>query len=189
MGFTAAISRFSTVFCPDGTIRWLCVLALCGSLTSLLNAEDRDVSKRTKQIIGATATIKESTTGIPFASRIDTGAHSCSLHVEKVEINKESKKPLNNVGKSIRFLIKNEEGKSDWIETKIVGVVRVRSSALKNGDFDRRYKVPLTLELGDFRKEVLVTLNDRTEMDYPLLIGRNFLRGDFLVDVSIDTHD
>ena len=38
----------------------------------------------------------------------------------------------------------------------------------------------------DFRKEVLVTLNDRTDMEYPLLLGRNFLRGDFLVDVAQD---
>jgi hypothetical protein len=30
----------------------------------------------------------------------------------------------------------------------------------------------------------MVSLNDRTDMEYPLLIGRNFLRGDFLVDVE-----
>jgi hypothetical protein len=36
----------------------------------------------------------------------------------------------------------------------------------------------------DFEKKVLVTLNDRTDMEFPLLIGRNFLRGDFLVDVE-----
>jgi hypothetical protein len=44
--------------------------------------------------------------------------------------------------------------------------------------------VLLTLRWKDFEKEVLVTLNDRTDMEYPLLIGRNFLRGDFLVDVA-----
>jgi hypothetical protein len=26
-------------------------------------------------------------------------------------------------------------------------------------------------------------------MDYPLLVGRNFLRGDFLVDVDVDNND
>jgi hypothetical protein len=36
------------------------------------------------------------------------------------------------------------------------------------------------------RKEVLVTLNDRTSMEYPLLVGRNFLQSDFLVDVDED---
>jgi hypothetical protein len=33
-------------------------------------------------------------------------------------------------------------------------------------------------------KKVLVTLNDREQMKYPLLLGRNFLRDDFLVNVS-----
>jgi hypothetical protein len=34
-------------------------------------------------------------------------------------------------------------------------------------------------------KKVLVTLNDREKMKYPLLLGRNFLRNDFLVNVSL----
>ena len=53
-----------------------------------------------------------------------------------------------------------------------------------DGEFDHRYKVRLTLKWNDFEKEVVVTLNDRTDMEFPLLIGRNFLRGDFLVDVE-----
>jgi hypothetical protein len=36
---------------------------------------------------------------------------------------------------------------------------------------------------------VLVTLNDRADLDYPLLVGRNFLFDDFVVDVSLDNHD
>ena len=60
------------------------------------------------------------------------------------------------------------------------------ASSLKSGEVDHRYKVRLTLQWKDFRKEVLVTLNDRTSMEYPLFIGRNFLDSDFLVDVALD---
>jgi hypothetical protein len=35
---------------------------------------------------------------------------------------------------------------------------------------------------------VLVTLSDREKMKYPVLLGRNFLRGDFLVDVNLDVN-
>jgi hypothetical protein len=140
-----------------------------------------------KRIIGATAVLTEVNTGLPFAARIDTGAESCSLHVEKIEIKDESPRPIQNLGKSIRFLVKNEKGDKAWTETTISSVVRIRSSAQKEGEFDRRYKVRLSLRWEEFRKEVLVTLNDRTEMAYPLLIGRNFLRGDFLVDVEKDS--
>jgi hypothetical protein len=106
-----------------------------------------------------------------------------------MEIQDESPKRLHNIGKKVRFLIKGENGKSEWIETTIAGAVRVKSSVFKNGEFDRRYKVLLTLRWKDFEKEVLVTLNDRTDMEYPLLIGRNYLRGDFLVDVAKRKND
>jgi hypothetical protein len=91
---------------------------------------------------------------------------------------------VRNVGKSARVLLKDAKGNTEWIDTKIVAAVRVKSSALKLGEFDHRYKVRLTLKWNDFAKTVLVTLNDRTDMEYPLLIGRNYLRGDFLVDVA-----
>ncbi|HEY3395670.1 MAG TPA: RimK/LysX family protein [Lacipirellulaceae bacterium] len=142
------------------------------------------VSPAPKQIIGATDTFTEASTGIPFSARIDTGAKSCSLHVEQMEIKDEAPKRLANIGKTVRFLIQGKNGKSEWIETTIAGAVRVKSSVFKNGEFDRRYKVRLTLRWNEFEKEVLVTLNDRTDMEYPLLIGRNYLRGDFLVDVA-----
>ena len=32
----------------------------------------------------------------------------------------------------------------------------------------------------------MVTLKDREKMKYPLLLGRNFLKDDFLVDVNLD---
>jgi hypothetical protein len=163
------------------TVLTAIALAL-GGATNVRSQES--VSPKPQHIIGATATITEASTGIPFVARIDTGARSCSLHVEEMEIDDESPKRLDNVGKKVRFLIRGKDGKPEWIETTIAAAVRVKSSVFKNGEFDQRYKVLLTLQWKDFEKEVLVTLNDRTDMEYPLLVGRNYLRGDFLVDVA-----
>jgi hypothetical protein len=161
-------------------------LAAMFVLFGVLHAGGQEsVSILHKHIIGGTATIEEASTGIPFSARIDTGAKTCSIHVEEMEIKDESPRRLQNIGKSVRFRIKGENGKSDWIEREIVAAVRVKSSVFKNGEFDSRYKVRLALRWNDVEKEVLVTLNDRTDMMYPLLIGRNFLRGDFLVDVAL----
>jgi hypothetical protein len=155
-------------------------------LLTVVAAGAQSTDEKPKHVIGATAQLTESKSGLAFAARVDTGAASCSLHVERIEIKNESSKPIENVGKPIRFLVKNEKGEEKWIESTVARVVRVRSAAQKEGEFDRRYKVQLTLTWEDFRKDVLVTLNDRTEMTYPLLIGRNYLRGDFLVDVDKD---
>jgi hypothetical protein len=139
-----------------------------------------------KQIIGATATLTETSTRLSFPARVDTGAETCSLHVEKVDIEDRTRSRVRNIGKTIRFLLKGSDGRTKWVEAVVADAVRVKSSSLKGGEVDHRYKVRLTLEWKDVRKEVLVTLNDRTAMEYPLLVGRNFLEGDFLIDVELD---
>jgi hypothetical protein len=166
--------------------RGVALLAIPLCLWAAHDARGETVKAKKKQIIGATAEITEVGSGFTFPARIDTGAKSCSLHVEKIEIPDESPKRLHNVGKPIRFLITNEDGESQWIDSRIAAAVKIRTATTNR--FDRRYKVLLTLKWKDVQKEVLVTLNDRADMAYPLLIGRNFLHGDFLVDVDQDGH-
>jgi hypothetical protein len=187
--FLSAVKRLSSNCFAIGPGRATTLIAVCAVSVAITSAGGQTVSKPEKHIIGATAVLTEAISGLPFAARIDTGAASCSLHVEKMEIEGEQEKPLRNIGKPIRFQVKNEKGKTAWIEAKIAAVVRVRSSALKDGEVDRRYKVPLTLKWGDVSKEVLVTLNDRTDMKFPLLVGRNYLTRDFLVDVDLDSFE
>lgn len=175
-------STLSGQFYRRAFCAWPVVLAVVAH--AALAGEGESVSNHSKRIIGATATMTETESGLSFPARIDTGAQSCSLHVEKVEIDDAAKSRLKNVGKMARIQLKDVDGKSKWIETEIKAAVRVKSSSLKSGEYDQRYKVRLTLKWKDFSKDVLVTLNDRTDMEFPLLIGRNFLRDDFLVDVS-----
>jgi hypothetical protein len=156
---------------------------VCGNIS----ASGKDASANpAKRIVGATATVTEMNSGFAFPARIDTGAETCSLHVEKIEIQDKTARRTKNVGKSVRFLLKASDGKTKWVEGIVADAVRVKSSSLKSGEVDHRYKVRLTLQWKDVRKEVLVTLNDRTSMEYPLLVGRNFLQSDFLVDVDVD---
>ena len=146
-----------------------------------------------KCIIGATATLLEKQSELKFRARVDSGAKSCSLHVQKVKIEGESKQEdivermTENIGKVIHFEVKNGDDKTHILTSKIAGYVIIKNSTNKEGK--RRYKVPLTFRWKHMEKEVLVTLTDRTHMDYPLLLGRNFLRGDFLVDVELDSDD
>lgn len=158
-------------------------VGMCGNI----GASGKDLSANpTKRIIGATAMLTEMNSGFAFPARIDTGAETCSLHVEKIEIQDKTARRTKNVGKSVRFLLKGGDGKTKWVDGIVADAVRVKSSSLKSGEVDHRYKVRLTLQWKDVRKEVLVTLNDRTSMEYPLLVGRNFLQSDFLVDVDLD---
>jgi hypothetical protein len=136
------------------------------------------------RMIGATTLVTEMSTGVPLPARVDTGATCCSIHCAKFEIKDATEDPKTNIGKLVRFLIQPLDGedKGKWVESKIVDHVIVRTSERE----DERYKVRLKFRVDDVEKKVLVTLNDRENMKYPVLLGRNFLRDDFLVNVSLD---
>lgn len=78
-----------------------------------------------------------------------------------------------------------KDGKSRKIETRVASVVKVKTS--EHSEY--RYVVPLLMKWKDSEKIVLVTLNDRKNMKYRLLLGRNWLHGDFIVDVDINNED
>ncbi len=143
-------------------------------------AEESSTALGEKHVIGATATIEEVKTDLLFKARIDTGATTSSLNAEDWVIEDEAEEMADNVGKQIRFRVKNHDGKSEWIESRIAEVGLVKTSE----EEEHRYKVYVTLRWKDVKKKVLVTLNDRSHMKYPMLIGRNFLKGDFVVDVE-----
>lgn len=144
-------------------------------------AIEEEIGEPTFRRIGPVTTITEVSSGLPFPARVDTGATTCSIHYEEIEIEDAAEDPADNVGKRIRVLIQNADGEKEWVATKIVEHVTVRTST----DDEQRYKVPLKLRWQDVEKKVLVTLKDREKMKYPLLLGRNFLRGDFVVDVNL----
>jgi hypothetical protein len=148
-------------------------------------AEKQPTPQSTVRLIGATTVVTEVSTGLPLAARVDTGATSCSIHCEAFEIKDADPDPKVNIGKPVRFLVKHKKGEGEWVESKIADYVTIRTSESEN----ERYKVRLKLRWEDMEKKVLVTLNDRENMKYPLLLGRNFLRDDFVVNVSLDADE
>lgn len=135
-----------------------------------------------KLVIGATAIVREAQSQLLLRARVDTGAASCSIHCEKWKIEDEADDMEENIGKEIHILISNEHDQTEWVESRIDHCVVVKTSASR----EMRYKVPITLRWNDIEREVAVTLNNRGKMDYPLLLGRNFLRGTFLVDIDAE---
>jgi len=56
--------------------------------------------------------------------------------------------------------------------------------ASSNGQAEERFKVRLLVQLGGKKIRAWFTLADRSTQAYPVLIGRNVLRGKFIVDVK-----
>jgi hypothetical protein len=56
-----------------------------------------------------------------------------------------------------------------------------------NGTSERRYKIQLLCVVAGRRIRGWFTLADRSKQRYPVLLGRNILRGKFIVDVAVKT--
>ena len=133
-------------------------------------------------MIGATAQVIEQSSGVVLTARVDTGARITSLHCadDDLVIEDCSAVAEENTGKRARLRVHNKPGKSSWIETHIHSCVEVCNAE----HAEIRYCVKLPLRYGKVERPTLVTLNDRSTMTYRLLLGRNFLHGNFLVDVT-----
>ncbi len=107
--------------------------------------------------------------------KIDTGANSSSIHASYIS---EVKDP-NGDGLLLRFcLLGNRKLR---FEAKHYTKRKVKSS---NGVVQERFVVKMNVKLFGRTFKTDVTLAQRKEMKYPILLGRKLLRNRFVVDVS-----
>ncbi len=124
-----------------------------------------------KAVLGATEKVEIVPWRVTVPARIDTGAAHSSLDARSIE----------PVGENEVVFTLPEKLGGRRVRRKLVGWHVVKSS---DGGSERRPIVTLPIVLGGQRVVSQFTLNDRSHMDYPLLIGRNTLSGRFLVDVT-----
>jgi hypothetical protein len=107
-------------------------------------------------------------------TKIDTGAYNSSIHCEEI---KEIDGRL-----YCRFAYPlTAASNNKYLIFDTYNIAVVKSS---NGQSERRYKIMTSIFFGDKEYSIALTLTDRGEMRYPVLIGRKFLKKRFLVDVA-----
>jgi hypothetical protein len=109
-------------------------------------------------------------TGIP--AKIDTGARTSSLHAHVLDEFRRGRERF------VRFAV-DWDGVRHHCEAVHVDLRGITSS---NGDQQTRYviKTPLTIGNTTFRAEI--SLANRSQMQFPMLIGRTALRRRMVVD-------
>jgi hypothetical protein len=130
-----------------------------------------------KCIIGSTAHLFVKETNLQYQARIDTGAMLSSIHAYHIVIEtKHACSMFENKGKMLWFTSSNHLNQEVRVHAKIIDTLVIRSVM----GVESRYIVELHID----NRLVLASLKNRQEMDYKLLIGRNWLEGQYLVDVS-----
>ncbi|MCA6437508.1 MAG: ATP-dependent zinc protease [Bacteroidota bacterium] len=111
-------------------------------------------------------------------AKIDTGAYTNSLHCEKIEIVSHSAKAI------LRITIKLSE--TGLQKTKTIDFEEYTKKKIKNsfGELEERYVIKTLIKLGRKRIRTSISLSNRENMRYEVLIGRKMLKGKFLIDVN-----
>ncbi len=132
-----------------------------------------------KQIIGRSEKIDLPELKLKdISAKIDTGAYGCAIHCHKIrEVIKDRKKYLHF------DLLDPSHPK---YEKQVFKVKSFSKKRVKNsfGESEERYTIKSKIEIFNKLYAVELSLTDRSEMKYPVLIGRLFLEDRFIVDVS-----
>ncbi|MGL4854489.1 MAG: ATP-dependent zinc protease family protein [Lentisphaeria bacterium] len=107
-------------------------------------------------------------------AKLDTGADNSSIGASDiVEFEKDGKK-------WVRF---NIEFTAETLKMSLP-IKKITRIKRHNAESQTRIVVELDAKLGDIHQRVDFSLTSREKFNYPVLLGRNFLNGKFLVDSS-----
>ena len=106
-------------------------------------------------------------------AKIDTGAYTSSLHCENIEIITEN-------NHHVLYVKLNLNGEKEFRFENFI------QKKIKNsfGEMEERFVIRTHISLAKKRILASISLSNRDNMRYPVLIGRRMLKGKFIIDVN-----
>lgn len=109
-------------------------------------------------------------------AKVDTGARTSALHAFYIE-------PFTRDDADwIRFGIHPRQGSSEEVVHCETPVIDRRMVTDSGGHREERFVIETLVQLGDQPIKVEMTLTDRENMRFRMLLGRTAMRGHFIVD-------
>lgn len=128
-----------------------------------------------KEVIGWVEKVTIHPGALELKAKIDSGAKTSSIHCicqDFIEKNGE---------KYVSFVVTNYADKQVRLERKIERFATIKRHY---GEAQERAVIKLGICVAGVYKEAEVNVINRSGLNYQLLIGRNFLAGDFLIDTE-----
>lgn len=110
--------------------------------------------------------------------RVDSGAKTSSLHVDNIEADTREGDTW------VSFDIHPDIHNVERVVRRSSKVKEMRSIKSSNAAKEQRYVIETLITLGDRSWPIEVTLTDRSSMSYLMLLGRQAMLNDILVDPS-----
>ncbi|MGZ8217183.1 ATP-dependent zinc protease family protein [Methylomagnum sp.] len=141
-----------------------------------LSAEAERQPPREKLVMGWLESVFLRPWNLRVTAKLDTGANTSSLHADQIE-------HFSKDGEAwVRFTLEDGQGsRPQTVERPIVRAAYIKE---RLGRSSKRDVVKLTVCKNGRDYETEFTLVDRSNFNYPLLLGRSFLQDVALVDAS-----
>jgi len=110
--------------------------------------------------------------------RVDTGAKTSSLHVDNLEKIQKGGKPW------VKFDLHPDIYHVERVIKCEAALTDLRSIKSSNGVSETRYVISTLFQLGSNSWPIEITLTDRSDMSYLMLLGREGMKDRILVDPS-----
>lgn len=127
-----------------------------------------------KEIVGWVEKVKIFPSNLIVQGKLDTGADYSSLSASKIEEFEKDGEPW------VKFSVENRYGEVREISERVQRTALIKRHGGKSPQ--KRPVIRLSICLGSHYMQTDVNLVDRSNFDYQMLIGRNFLAGNVLID-------
>ncbi|ADJ28786.1 ATP-dependent zinc protease [Nitrosococcus watsonii] len=150
---------------------------LLGGVAKATDAGSEKKSTKERAIMGWVEPVVFIPWGVELKAKLDSGAKTSSLHAEHIVRFKKGDEEW--VRFALAVEIKGKEIKQFQMEQPLVRDVLIKRH---RGSAKRRPVVNLKLCLNGKHHRVQFSLVDRSQLNYPVLLGRRFLRKVALID-------
>ena len=131
------------------------------------------------ELIGWQEWVELSELGVPaIKAKIDTGAKTSSLHAFNIQ------KERRNQGDYVSFMIHPLQGSNALEIPCCVPIVDVRGVMSSNGSIEKRFVICTPIVLGNQKWDIELTLSNRDPLRFRMLLGREAMRGQVIIDPS-----
>ncbi len=110
--------------------------------------------------------------------KIDSGAYTSSIHCSNIE------EILENEKKLIQFTLLDPE--HAFYNNKLFRTLNYSSKIVKssNGISEKRFMIQTEIIIFNKEFPIFLTLSERKDMKFPVLLGRKFLNKKFVIDTA-----
>ena len=151
-------------------LRYLLVFVLSSGAASGCFADTGE-----RQVVGWLERVALTDHGAIFEAKVDTGADTSSVHAENI------RHFLRDDRQWVEFTLHDRAGRSYTLQRPLERTARIKK---KTRGSQERPVVILKVCVGKQRRSVEVNLSQRAHFRFPVLLGRNFLSGHYVVDAG-----